>query len=46
MILFISSNTFWRVGRLHSFGKKFLGTLGDALSSFSPNIYGGQFINL
>jgi hypothetical protein len=46
MILFIPSNTFWRVEKLDGFGKKFLGTLGDALGSFSPNIYGGQFINL
>jgi len=46
MILFIPSNTFWQDGKLHGFGKKNLGTLGDALSSFFPNIYGCQFINL
>jgi hypothetical protein len=33
VILFISPNTFWRVGKLHDFGYRFLGTLGDALIS-------------
>jgi hypothetical protein len=32
IVLFIPPNTFWRVGKLHDFGKKFLGTLGDALT--------------
>jgi len=32
MGFFIPPNTFLRVAKLHVFGKKILGTLGDALS--------------
>jgi len=31
MILFISFNNFWKVGKLNGFGKKLLGTLGKLL---------------
>jgi len=32
MVLFVSPNAFWQVGKLYGFGKKKpLGTLGDAL---------------
>jgi hypothetical protein len=33
MVLFIPSNVFWRVEKLHGFEKKILETLGDALIS-------------
>jgi hypothetical protein len=44
VILFISPNTFWRVGKLHDFGYKFLGTLGMLLFPYhfrSPLVFTG-----
>jgi hypothetical protein len=38
MDLFIPPNTFWRVEKLYSFRKNFLGTLGDALRDW-PELF-------
>jgi hypothetical protein len=43
IILFIAFNTFWQVARLHGFGKKLFGTLGDALSKSISKSYQTQF---